>query len=137
MIIKFTLALKQWLIFSTSSAIILLPPRIFSSKNYSLTSLHVSTLISSIISLTNTLQMMNQFIQSTLQFLLFILMIQLTFPEYFISFLFFMQLQDFYHHRRVQNIKKGRRPRMTDDPNEGPEAYSTSMKPPDSADFFS
>ena len=32
-----------------------------------------------------------------------------------------MQLQDFYHHRRVQNIRKGRRPRMTDDPEGGPE----------------
>ena len=31
-----------------------------------------------------------------------------------------MQLQDLYHRRRVQNIKKGRRPRMTDDPKEGP-----------------
>ena len=33
-----------------------------------------------------------------------------------------MQLQDFYHHRRVQNIKKGRRRRTTDDPEGGPEA---------------
>ena len=32
-----------------------------------------------------------------------------------------MQLQDFYHHQRVQNIKKGRRPRTTDDPEGGPE----------------
>ena len=32
-----------------------------------------------------------------------------------------MQLQDFYHQRRVQNIQKGRRPRTTDDPEGGPE----------------
>ena len=33
-----------------------------------------------------------------------------------------MQLQDFYHHRRVQNIQNDRRPRTTDDPEGGPEA---------------
>ena len=82
-IFKFTLALKQWLVCTTSSAIILLPLRIHSSKNYSFISLHVSTHISSIISPTNTLQMLNQFIQSILQFLHFIPMIQLTFLEYF------------------------------------------------------
>ena len=48
-----------------------------------------------------------------------------------------MQLQDFYHHCRVQNIKKGHPPRTTNDPEEGPNAYSTSRKPPDSANFFS
>ena len=42
------------------------------------------------------------------------------FLNFFISFLFSMQLQDFYHHHRVQNIKKGNRPRTTDDPEEGP-----------------
>ena len=31
-----------------------------------------------------------------------------------------MQLQDFYHNWRAQDMKKGRRPRTTDDPNEGP-----------------
>ena len=31
-----------------------------------------------------------------------------------------MQSQDCYHHRRVQNIEKGRRLRTTDDPKEGP-----------------
>ena len=35
-----------------------------------------------------------------------------------------MQLQDFYHHHRVQNIQKGRRRRTTDDPEEGPEALN-------------
>ena len=32
-----------------------------------------------------------------------------------------MQLQDFYHHSRVQNTKKGHRPRTTDDPEGGPD----------------
>ena len=82
-IFKFTLALKQWRVCTISSAIIHLHLRIHSSKNYFLISLHVFTLISSIILPTNTLQMMNQFIQSTLQFLHFIPMIQLTFLEYF------------------------------------------------------
>ena len=35
-----------------------------------------------------------------------------------------MQLQDFHHRRRVQNIKKARRPRTTDSPEEGPEALN-------------
>ena len=82
-IFKFTLALKQWRVCTISSATIHLHLRIHCSKNYFLISLHVFTLISSIISPTNTLQMMNQFIQSTLQFLHFISMIQLTFLEYF------------------------------------------------------
>ena len=43
-----------------------------------------------------------------------------TYLNTFIYFLFFLQLQDFYHHRRVQNIEKGRRPRTTDNPKEGP-----------------
>ena len=33
-----------------------------------------------------------------------------------------MQHQDFYHHRRVQNIQRGRRPRTTDDPEGGPKS---------------
>ena len=33
-----------------------------------------------------------------------------------------MQHQDFYHHRRVQNIQKGRRPGTTDDPEGGPKS---------------
>ena len=86
-IFKFTLALKQWRVCTISSAITLLHLRIHSSKNYSLISLHVSTLISSIISPTNTLQMMNQFIQLTLQFLHFIPMIQPTSLKFFYIFL--------------------------------------------------
>ena len=134
---KFTLTLKQWLVCTSFSAITLLHLRIHSSKNYSPSSLHLSTLISSITLPTNTLQMMNQFIQSTLQFLHFIPMIQHTFFEYFYILLIFMQLQDFYHHRWVQNIQKGCRPRTTDDPGEGPKAYSTSIRPPSSTNFTS
>ena len=118
-IFKFILALKQWRVCTISSAITLLHLRIYSSRNYSLISLHVSTLISSIISPTNTLQVMNQFIQLTLQFLLFIPTIQLIFLNCFYIFLFFMQLHNFYHHQRVQSIEKGRRLRTTDDPKEG------------------
>ena len=85
-IFKFTLALKRWLVCTTFSAITLLHLRIHSSKNYSLISLHVSTLISSNSSTTNTPQMMNQFFQSTLQFLHFIPTIQLTFLKTFSYF---------------------------------------------------
>ena len=86
-IFEFTLALKQWRVCTISSAITLLHLRIHSSKNYSLISLHVSTLISSIVSPTNTLQMMNQFIQLTLQFLISIPMIQPTSLKFFYIFL--------------------------------------------------
>ena len=86
---KFTLALKRWLVCTTSSAIILLHLRIHSSKNYFLISLHVPTLIFSINLLTNTLQIMNQFFQSTLQFLRFIPTIQLIFLNCFYIFLIF------------------------------------------------
>ena len=88
-IFKFTLALKQWLVCTISSATIHLHLRIHSSKNYLLISLDVSTFISSITLPTNTLQMMNQSIQSTLQFLHFIPRIQLFFLNYFYIFLIF------------------------------------------------
>ena len=80
---KFTLALKQWLVCRISSATIHLHLRIHSSKNYFLISLHVSTLIFSITSPTNTLHMMNKFIQSTHQFLHFVPMIQPTSLKFF------------------------------------------------------
>ena len=136
-IFKFTLALKQWRVCTISSAITLLHLRIHFWKIYSLISLHVSTLISSITSPTNTLQMMNQFIQSTIQFLHFIPMIQPTFLNFFYLFLTLCNSKIFYHHRRVQNLKKCRRPRTTDDPGEGPKAYSTPIKPPSSVNFTS
>ena len=118
---KFILVLKQWLLCMIFSAITLLHLRIHSSKNYLLISLHVSTLISLITSPMNTPQMMNQFIQSTLQFPHFIPMIQLISLKYF-YILFVIQLQDFYHHSRVQNVEKGHRTRTTDEPEESPQA---------------
>ena len=74
---KSTSAPKQWLACMIFFAIILLHLRTHSSKNYLLIFLHVSTLISSITSPMNTPQMMNQFIQSTLQYLHFIPTIRL------------------------------------------------------------
>ena len=71
-IIKFTLALKQWLVCTIFSATVLLHLRTDSWKNYSLISLHVFTLISSITLPTNTLRMMLQFILLTPLFLHFI-----------------------------------------------------------------
>ena len=115
-IFKFTLALKRWLVCTTSSAIILLHLQIHSSKNYFLISLHVSTLISLIILLTNTLQMMNQFIQSTLQFLRFVPTIQLIFLNCFYIFLVFYATSRFLPPPPGTRHKKGRRPRTTDDP---------------------
>ena len=88
-IFELTLALKQWLVCTISSATIHLHLRIPSSKNYFLISLHISTLISSITLPMNTLQMMNQTIQSTLQFLHFIPTIQLIFLNCFYIFLIF------------------------------------------------
>ena len=35
-----------------------------------------------------------------------------------------MQLQNFYHEDGHKTVKKGRRPRTTDDPEEGPEALN-------------
>ena len=100
---KFTLALKQWLVCTTFSAIIRLHLRIHSSKNYSLVFLHASTLISSIIMLTNTLRMKNQSIRSTPQNLHFTLTIQLTFLKHF--YFYFLQLQDFYHKDGTRHTK--------------------------------
>ena len=86
---KSTSVPKQWLAYMTFFAIILLHLRTHSSKNYSLIFLHVSTLISSITSFMNTPPMMNQFIQSTPRFLLFILTIRLISPNNFYIFLIF------------------------------------------------
>ena len=105
-IFKFTLALKQWRVCTISSAITLLHLRIHSSNNYSLISLHVSTLISSIISPTNTLQMMNQFIQLTLQFLHFNPMIQRTSLKFFFIFLILYATPRILPQGQVQNDTK-------------------------------
>ena len=86
---KFILVLKQWLVCMIFSAINPLHLRIHSSKNYSLIFLHVSTLISSITLPMNNPQMMNQLIQSTLQFLRFIPTIRFLFLNNFYIFLIF------------------------------------------------
>ena len=114
---KFTLALKQWLVCTTFSAITLLNLRIHSLKNYSLISLHVSTLISSIILPTNTLQMMNQFVQLILQFLHFIPMIQPTSFNFFYIFLILYATPRFLppppgtKHKKGPPAENDRRPR--------------------------
>ena len=105
-IFKFTLALKQWRVCTICSAITLLHLRIHSSKNYSLIFLHVSTLISSIISPTNILQMLNQFIQLTLQFLHFIPMIQPISLKFFYIFLILYATPRFLPQGQVQNGTK-------------------------------
>ena len=86
---KSTSAPKQWIVCSIFSAIILLHLRIHSSKNYSLISIHVPTLISLIITPTNIPRMMNQSILSTPQPLHFIPTIQLIFLNCFYIFLIF------------------------------------------------
>ena len=131
-IFKWNLAQKLWLVYTIFSAIILLHLPTQSSKNYSLISLHVFTLKSSIISPTNTPRMMNQTILLTPPFLHFFSDGSTDFFKYLNIFLFFMQLQTFYHNWRVQNIQKGRRPRTNDDPGEGSKTYIT-QKPPASA----
>ena len=134
---NFTLAPKRWLVCTTFSVTILLHLRIHSYRNYSPVFLHVFILISSITLLTNTPWMMNQPIQSTLQFLPFILTIQPPFLKPFYTLLVFYATPRFLPPSPGTKHKKGRRPRTTDDPEEGPKAYSTSMKPPDSANLFS
>ena len=117
LISKFISVLKQWLVSMIFSAITLLHLRIQSSKNYSLISLYGFTLISSITSPTNTLQMMNQFIQSTLPFLHFIPMIQLTFLEYFYILLILYATPRFLppppgtKHKKGPPAENDRRPR--------------------------
>ena len=136
-IFKSNFAPKQWLVCMIFSAIILLHLRIHYSKKNSITSIHVSTLISSITSPTNTSRMMSQSILLTPLFLHSIPTIQPIFLKYFYIFLIIYATPRFLPPPPVQNIKKGRRPRTTDDPEEGPKAYSTSLKPPGSANFFS
>ena len=120
-IFKISLALKQWLVCTIFFATILSHLRTHYSKNYSLIFLHVFILIFSIISPTNTPRMMSQSTLSTLWLLLFILTIQPTFLWNFFNFsLFFMQLRNFYNRNWHTTVKRGRRPRTTDDPKEGP-----------------
>ena len=114
--LKSTSALKQWRVCTISSAITLLHLRIHSSKKYLLTSLHVSTLISSITSPMNTPQMLNQFIQSTLQFLHFIPTIRPIFVNNFYIFLILYATPRFLppppgrKHRKGPPTENDRRP---------------------------
>ena len=123
-IFNFTSVLKQWLVCTIFFAIILLHLRIHFLKNCSLIFLHVFTLIVLITLPTNSPRMKNQFIQLIHLFLHSTLMIRPTFLRYFISYFctFCMQLQIFITRTVAQDIQKGRRPKTTDDPQEGPEA---------------
>ena len=89
-IFKSNLSLKQWLVCTIFSAIILLNLWIHSRKNYSLISLQVFTLISSIISPTKTPRMMNQPILLTPPLLHLISTNQLTFLETLLYHLVFL-----------------------------------------------
>ena len=121
---KFISALKQWLACTIFFATIPLHVRTHSSKNYSPISLHAFTLIFSITLSMSTPRMRNQSIQLTHLFLNSTLMIRLTFLKYFIAYLvFFLCNSKIFTTRTVtRDIQKGRRPRTTDDPQEGPEA---------------
>ena len=101
-ILKITLALKQWLVCTIFSATIFLHLRIHSLKNYSLIFIHAFTLISSIILLTNTLRMKNQSFRLTPQYLHFILRTQL----FFKTFSFFYATARFLSQRRHRTYKR-------------------------------
>ena len=89
-IFKSTLALRQWLVYTIFSVIILSHLRIHSSRNFSLNFLHVFILIFSIILSTNTPRMMNQSILLILWLLFSILMIPPTFlKNFYVSFKFY------------------------------------------------
>ena len=61
----------------------------------------------------------------THHFLLFIPTIQIISPKYIhISFIFSLKFRSFYHKDGHKTVGKGRRPTMTDDPEEGPEALN-------------
>ena len=116
---KFISALKQWLVCTIFFAIIHLHVRTHSSKNYSLIFLPGFTLIFSITLSMSTPRMRSQSIRSTLQLLHFILTTQLTFLKFFL--LFFCNAKIFTTRTAARDIQKGRRPRTTGDPQEGPE----------------
>ena len=108
-----TLARRPWLVYTNFYATTLSRIPIHSSKNYSLIFLPIFTLISSIILLTNTPRTNNQSSRSTHQSLHSTLTIQPTLLKYFYIFLFFMQLQNFYHkdgHRTYKRAAGRKRP---------------------------
>ena len=130
---KFILVLKQWLVCMILSAITLLHLRIHSSKNYLLISLHFSTLISSITSPMNTLQVMKQFIQSNLQFLHFISTIRRTFLNNFYIFLIFYATPRLLP--QTPGTKYTKRPLAENDrrPRRRAQKPYNSRRPPDAA----
>ena len=126
-IFKFISALKQWLDCTIFFAITRLHVRTHSSKNYSLTFLRVFTPNFLITLPTNILRMKNQFIQLIHLSLHSTLMIRHTFLSCSISCFctFFYATPKFFTTRTVaHDIKKGRWPRTTDDPQEGPETLN-------------
>ena len=127
---KFISALKQWLVCTNFFAIIHLHVRTHSSKNYLPTFLHGFILTFLITLPMSTLRMKSQPIQSTLQLLHFILTTQLTSLKYFYIVLIFYATPRFLPQgRQHATYKKGRRPRTTDDPQEGPEALDYQKSP--------
>ena len=124
-IFKFISALKEWLVCTIFSAIILLHVRTHSSKNYSPIFLRVFTPTFLNTLPANTPRMKNPFIQWLHLFLHSTLMIRPTFLRYFVSYFctfFLCNLKIFTTRTVSQDIQKGRRPRTTDDLQEGPEA---------------
>ena len=119
---KFISALKQWLVCTIFFAIIHLHVRTHSSKNYLLIFLPAFTLIFSITLSMSTPRMRSQSIRSTLQLLHFILTTQLTFLKYFYCYYSLCNSKIFTTRTVTRDIQKGRRPRTTDDPQEGPQA---------------
>ena len=69
-------------------------------------------------------------IRSTLQLLHFILTTQLTFLKYFYFYYSLCNSKIFTTRTVARDIQKGRRPRTTDDPQEGPEALDYQKSPP-------
>ena len=137
-IFKFFSALMQWLAFTIFFATTLLHLRTHSLKNYSLIFLHAFTLKFLITLPTNILRMKNQLIQLIHLFLHSTLMIRPFFLRYFIPyFCIFLGNSKFYHKDRYRTVKKGRRPRTTDDLYLPLASNSLSQKPPLLARAFS
>ena len=121
-VFKFISALRPWLACTIFSAMIPLRLRTPSLKNYSLIFLHAFTLIFSIILLTNTPRMKNQFIQL---FLHSILMIRPTFPKKFLSYLLcFLSNSKIFYHKDGTRHTKGPPAENDRRPGRGPEVLT-------------
>ena len=126
---KSTSALKQGLVCTIFFAIIPLHVRTHSSKNYSPISLQCFILIFSITMFMSIPRMRSQSIRSTFQLLHFILTTQLTFLKYFYCYYSLCNSKIFTTRTVARDIQKGRRPRTTGDPQEGPEALDYKKSP--------